>query len=51
MVNAIVPAAAVQVENGGEVRKIAVEVYILGIGPSIGPAVQQVTLKRFGTNS
>lgn len=46
MVNAVVPAAAVPVENGGEVWKIAVEVNILGVGTSIGPTIQQVALKH-----
>lgn len=45
MVNTVVPAAAVPVENGSEVWKIAVEVDALGIGPAIGPTIQQVTLK------
>lgn len=51
MVNAVKPAAAVPVENRGEVRKIAVEVYILSVGPSIGPAIQQVTLKHLGSSN
>lgn len=51
MVNAVVPAATVPVENGGEVWKIAVEIDILGIGPSTGPTIQQVTLKHFCPNS
>lgn len=51
MVNAVVPAAAIPVENGGEVWKIAVEINILGVGPSIGPTIQQVTLKHLGLNN
>lgn len=51
MVNAVVPAAAVAVEKGGEVREIAVEVNILGVGPSTDPTVQQMTLKHVGSNS
>lgn len=51
MVNAVVPAASVPVENGGEVRKVAVEVNILGVGPSTGPTIQQVTLKHLGSNN
>lgn len=51
MVNAVVPAAAVPVENGGEVRKITVEVNILGVGPSIGPTIQQVTLESLCSNN
>ncbi len=51
MVNAVVPAAAVPVKNGGEVWKIAVEVNHLGVGPSTSPTIQQVTLKHFGSNS
>lgn len=51
MVNAVVPAAAVPVENGGEVWKVAVEVNTLGVGSSIGPTVQQVTLKYLGLNN
>lgn len=39
MVDTVVPAAAVPVESGGEVRKIAIEVNILGVGPSIGPTI------------
>lgn len=45
MVNTEVPAAPAPVENGGEVWKIPVEVDILCIGPSVGPAIQQVALK------
>lgn len=51
MVNAVVPAAAVPVENGSEVWEIAVEVDILGIGPSTGPTIQQVTLKYLDLKS
>lgn len=50
VVNAVVPAAAVPVEDGGEVWKVAVEVKVLGISPTIGPTVQQVTLKHVGSN-
>lgn len=45
VVGAEVFAAAVPVENGGQVREVAVEVNVLGVGPTVGPAVQQVTLK------
>lgn len=51
MVNAVVPAAAVAVEKGGEVREIAVEVNILGVGPSTDPTIEQMTLKHSGSNS
>lgn len=51
VVNAVVPAAAIPVEDGGEVRKIAVQVDVLGVGPTIGPSIQQVTLKHLGLNS
>lgn len=46
VVGAEVSAAAVPVEKRGQVWEIAVEVNVLGICPTIGPAVQQVTLKR-----
>lgn len=46
MVNAEMPAAAVPVQNGRKVRKIAVEVDILGICSSAGPTVHQVSLKH-----
>lgn len=45
MIDAIVSAAAIPVEYGGEVRKIAIEVKILSVGPSTNPTVHQVTLK------
>lgn len=45
VVGAEVSAAAVPVEKGGQVREVAVQVDALGIGPTVGPAVQQVTLK------
>lgn len=45
MVGAEVSAAPVPVENGSQVREIAVEVNVLGVGPTIGPTIQQVTLK------
>lgn len=50
VVNAIMPTAAIPVEDGGEVRKIAVQVNVLGVGAAIGPTVQQVTLKCLGSN-
>lgn len=40
-----VPAAAVPVQNGRQVREVAIEVDVLGVGPTAGPTVQQVTLK------
>lgn len=46
MIDAIVSAAAIPVENGGEIRKIAIEVKILSVGPSTDPTVHQVTLKH-----
>lgn len=45
MVSAEVSAAAVPVENGSQVGEIAVEVEVLGVRPTIGPTVQQVTLQ------
>lgn len=45
MVGAEVSAAAVPVENGGQVGEVAVQVNALGVGPAVGPAVQQVTLE------
>lgn len=46
VVGAEVSAAAVPVEKRGQVWEIAVEVNVLGICPTVGPAVQQVALKR-----
>lgn len=46
VVGAEVSAAAVPVEKGRQVWEVAVQVNVLGIRPTIGPAVQQVTLKR-----
>lgn len=51
MVHAETPAAAVPVENGRKVRKIAVEVDILGICSSAGPTVHQVSLKHSHSKS
>lgn len=45
VVSAEVSAAAVPVEKGGQVWEVAVQVNVLGVGPTVGPAVQQVTLK------
>lgn len=50
MVNTVVPAAPVPVEYGSKIRKVPVQVDILGIGATIGPAIQQVTLKRLDSN-
>lgn len=51
MVGAEVSAAAVPVENGGQVGEVAVQVDALGVGPAVGPAVQQVTLEGGETES
>lgn len=51
VIDAIVSAAAIPVENGGEVRKIAIEVKILSVGPSTDPTVHQVTLKHSRSNN
>lgn len=48
VVGSEVSAAPVPVEKGGEVWEVAVQVNALGIGPTVGPAVQQVTLKGGG---
>lgn len=45
VVGAEVSAAPVPVQNGSQVREVAVEVKVLGVGPTVGPTVQQVTLK------
>lgn len=45
VIGAEVSAAPVPVENGSQVREVAVEVDVLGVCPTIGPTVQQVTLK------
>lgn len=51
MIDAVVSAAAVPVENGGEVRKVAIKVKILSVGPSTDPTVHQVTLKHLRSNN
>lgn len=51
MVGAEVSAAPVPVEKRSQVREIAVEVNVLGVRPTIGPTVQQVTLKRLTLES
>lgn len=45
VVGAEVFAAPVPVENGSQVREIAIEVNVLGVGPTAGPTIHQVTLK------
>lgn len=45
MIYAVVSAATVPVEDGGEIGKIAVQVDVLGISPSTCPSVKQRTLK------
>lgn len=39
MIRAEVPAATAPVENGREVWKVAVQVDVLGVGPTICPAI------------
>lgn len=39
MIYAVVPAATVPVEDGGEIGKIAVQVEVLGISPSARPSI------------
>lgn len=51
VVYAVVSAAPVPVEDGGEVRKVAVQVKVLGISPTVGPTVQQVALKSLSSNN
>lgn len=46
MIDAVVSASPIPVENGCQVRKVAVEVKILSVGPSTGPTIHQVTLKQ-----
>lgn len=45
VVGAEVSAAPVPVQNGRQIWEIAVEVNVLGVGPTVGPTIQQVTLK------
>lgn len=45
VVGSEVSAAAVPVEKGGQVWEVAVQVNVLGVGATVGPAVQQVTLR------
>lgn len=45
VVGAVVSAAPVPVQNGSQVREVAVEINVLAVGPTVGPTVQQVTLK------
>lgn len=47
MIDAVVSASPIPVENGCQVRKIAVEVKILSVGTPTSPTVHQVTLKTF----
>lgn len=39
VVNAVVPASTVPIKDGGEVWKIAIQVDVLSICPSIGPTI------------
>lgn len=45
MIDPVVSASPIPVEKGCQVRKIAVEVQILSVGPSTDPAIHQVTLE------
>lgn len=46
VVSSVVTAAPVPVEDGGEVRKVAIQVNVLGVGSTISPTIQQVSLKH-----
>lgn len=39
VVNAVEPASAVPVKDGGEIWKVAIQVDVLSVRPSIGPTV------------
>lgn len=51
MISSVVPAATVPVEDRCEVRKVAVQVNVLGVCAAMGPTVQQVTLKHLYSNN
>ena len=46
MVGAVVSAAPVAVEDGGQVRKVPVQVNVLSVATSVGPSVQHGALRR-----
>lgn len=50
VVSTVVPAASIPVQDRRKVRKVPVQVNILGIGSTIGPTIQQVTLKHLDSH-